>query len=149
MPRLREDWFEAEQLILAASDGDLAEVQKLHAAGFDLDLMDELSKAAVHHAAENGHYKVAHWLLQNGASVDLHDEEMIGETPLNLAARKNYPEMVELLLGHGANPDVNGWMGFTARIRAQARRDEDGLRIAALIEKYKPATVNPRRGRRR
>ena len=139
MQQIREDWFEGEQLIRAAGDGNLAEVQRLHAEGIDVNLLDELSKAALHYAAEGGHYKVAQWLLQNGAVPDLHDQEMIGETPLNLAVRKDYPEMVELLLRSGADPDIAGWMGFTARIRAQQRRDENGASIAALVEKYRPS----------
>ena len=149
MPRIRDDWFEAEQLIFAASDGNLAEVQRLQAAGFDVNLMDDLSWGALHYAAEAGHYKVAQWLLQNGADANLHDEEMIGETPLNLAVRKDYPEMVELLLRGGADPDIAGWMGFTARIRAHERRDDEGARIAELVETYKPSPLNPGSRRKR
>ena len=92
MPRIREDWFEAEQLIRAAQDGDLLAVQKLAASGFDVNLMDELSKAALHYSVEGEHYKVAQWLVENGADVNLRDDEMIGETALSLGAQGDYPE---------------------------------------------------------
>jgi hypothetical protein len=51
--------------------------------------------------------------------------------------------MVELLLRHGANPDISGWMGFTARVRAQRRTDEDGKEISAVIERLFPPKPNP------
>ena len=143
MPRIREDWFEAEQLIRAAQDGDLLSVQRLAAQGFNVNLMDELGKAALHHCVEREHYKLALWLMENGANVNLHDDEMIGETALSLAARGHYPEMVELLLKHGADPDITGWMQQTARTRARRRNDPEGKKIAALIEHYKPAKPNP------
>jgi ankyrin repeat protein len=149
MPPIREDWFEAEQLIRAASDGDFAEVQRLRSVGFDINLMDELSQAALHYSVEGGHYKVAKWLIENGADVNLRDDAQIGETALSLAVRKDYPEIVELLLQHGADPDIPGWMQLTARIRAHKRRDEAGKRIADLLEKYRPVKQDPGRGSKR
>jgi ankyrin repeat protein len=138
MPRTREDWFEAEQLIRAAQEGNLAEVQRLAKEGFDLNLMEEIERSALHYAVDGEHYKVAQWLLENGARVNLHDEEMIGETALALAVQRDYPEMVELLLSFGADPDIPGWMQQTARTRAHARKDPDGVKVRALIEQHKP-----------
>jgi ankyrin repeat protein len=149
MPRIREDWFEAEQLIRAAQDGDLLAVQKLAASGFDVNLMDELSKAALHYSVEGEHYKVAQWLVENGADVNLRDDEMIGETALSLGAQGDYPEIVELLLKHGADPDITGWMQQTARTRAHKRNDAEGKKIAGLIEQYKPIKPNPGSRQRR
>ena len=143
MPRIREEWFEAEQLIRAAEDGNLSETQRLSAAGFDVNLMDEIGKGALHYAVEGEHYKVVQWLLVNGANVNSHEPDIIGETPLSLAAQRDYPELVELLLKHGADPDITGWMQQTARTRARRRKDEDGARIAGLIEHYKPTPPNP------
>jgi ankyrin repeat protein len=143
MPRLREDWFTAEQLIRAAQAGDLLEVQRLAAAGFDINLMDELYRAALHYSVEAEHYKVAEWLIEHGANVNLREEEMIGETALCLAAQGDYPEIAELLLRHGADPDITGWMQQTARTRAHKRKDADGHKIAALIERYKSSKPNP------
>jgi hypothetical protein len=91
------------------------------------------------HHVEGEHYKAAEWLLETGAQVDAHQEELIGETALCQAARQSYPELVELLPKHGANPDIPGWMQISARIRANSRKDEEGKEIAALIEKYAPS----------
>ena len=98
----------------------------------------------LHHAAELGHCTVAQWLLENGADVNAHDERMIDETALCLAAKGNSPEVVELLLRHGADPDIPGWVGLTARMRAQRRTDDTGRTIAALIDRRQPLRPKPK-----
>ena len=140
---LREDWFESERLHRAAAEGSLEELRSLVAAGCDVNAFDDMSRTPLHYAAENEHYKAAEWLLDHGASVNAHEEEKIGETALCLAVGQDYPEMIELLLKRGADPDINGWMGLTARIRAHERKDEDGHKIAALIETFRPPKPNP------
>ena len=139
MPAEREDWFEAEKLIRAAQEGEVAEMVRLVAAGYDVDVMDVISKGALHYAIENEHDKAAKWLVEHGATVDLHHDAMAGDTPLNVAARGACPGIAELLLRQGADPDVPGWMRITARMRARERTDSAGKAIAALIELYKPA----------
>ena len=140
---IEDDWFERERLHRAAADGDMTEVAKLIAAGAAVNDFDDLCMTPLHYAVQGEHYKLAHWLLEHGASVNANDEKNIGETPLCLAAQGNYPEMVELLLVHGADPDINGWVGLTARIRAQRRTDDEGKQIAAIIERFRPSKPNP------
>ena len=149
MPAIREDWYEAEQLIFAAQDGDIARMNDLLASGYDLNLMDVISKGALHYAVEREHYNAAEWLIAQGATVDLRDGNMAGDTPTKLAAEGNYPEIAELLLRNGADPDVWGWMGVTARMRADQRTDSEGKAIARLFAQYKPLqTAGPKVRRR-
>jgi ankyrin repeat protein len=144
----RDDWFEAERLHRAAAEGDLPEIQRLVAAGYDVNGFDaDLSRTPLHYSVEGEQYKAAQWLIEAGANVNAHEEEKIGETPLSLAAQGNYPEIVELLLRNGADPDISGWMGLTARIRAQRRTDEEGKKISLLLEQFKPARQNPGKAR--
>jgi ankyrin repeat protein len=138
-PNQTDDWFEQERLHRAAEDGDISEVQRLLASGFSLDSYDDISFTPLHYAARAEHYKVAVALLEAGANVNAHDQDRAGETAVGVAALGNYPEMVELLLQRGANPDIPGWMGLTARLRATRRTDEDGRKILALIECYRPS----------
>ncbi|MES2698692.1 MAG: ankyrin repeat domain-containing protein [Pseudomonadota bacterium] len=134
-----DDWFERERLHRAAADGDQEELRRLVAAdGYALDAFDDLGRTPLHYALEGEHYRAAEWLIQQRANVNAHDEATIGETPLALAVQRDYPEMVELLLAHGADPDITGWMGNTARMRAQRRKDDDGKAIAALVQRYQP-----------
>ncbi|MDB5848421.1 MAG: hypothetical protein JWP29_2173 [Rhodoferax sp.] len=134
-----ENWFENERLHRAAAEGNLEEMGKLLMAGYGIDIFDELGLAPLHYAVQNGCYGAAQWLIAQGANVNGNDEESIGETPLALAVGRDNPEMVELLLKHGADPDITGWMANTARDRAVRRQDEDGRKIAALIQQNRPA----------
>ena len=61
-----------------------------------------------------------------------------GDRLVSLAVQRDYPEMVELLLVHGADPDSTGALGNTARLRAQRRKDDNGKAIAALVQRYHP-----------
>lgn len=132
-----DDWFEAERLHRAAAEGDIDEMERLVEAGYQIGMFDDLSFTPLHCAVEKEQYKAAVWLLKHGAEVNANDFDRIGETPLCIGVRGNYPEIVELLLQHGANPDINGWMGLTATIRAHDRKDEDGKNICELIELYR------------
>lgn len=132
-----DDWFEAERLHRAAAEGDIAEMERLVAVGYDVNVFDDLSFTPLHYAVDAEKYKAAAWLLKCGAKVNAHEEDRIGETALCIGVRGNYPEIVELLLQHGADPDINGWMGLTATIRAHDRKDEEGTKICELIERYR------------
>ena len=138
----REDWYDAEQLHRAAQDGNLDEVARLVREGFEVNQFDDLSSTPLHYAVEGGHYLVAKWLLENGADVNAYEQDKIGETALSLAAQGSYPGIAELLLTHGANPDIPGWMSITARHRAQKRNDPDGSQIKALLNRYRPLGVS-------
>lgn len=135
---LDDDWYEQERLHRAAADGDIAEMKRLVAGGCDLHKFDDLQYTPLHHAVLEDRYKAAEWLIDAGTAIDVHNPELIGETPLGLAVQRDYPEMVELLLRRGADPDIRGWMANTARSRAERRKDEDGQQMAALIRQHRP-----------
>lgn len=144
-----EDFFEVERLHRAAEDGDIEEMQRLISCGHSLELFDYLGRAPLHCAVEGHHHKAVEWLIAAGANINSNDEQHIGETPLCYAAKTDHPELVELLLRKGADPDIPGWMGNTARTRASKRKDDTGKKISELIERYKPAKPNPeRKGKR-
>jgi ankyrin repeat protein len=134
-----EDFFEVERLHRAAFDGDIPEMARLVAAGYSLELFDDLEKAPLHYAVENDQLEAVKWLLDHGANINSNNEPKIGETALCIAAQGLSLQVVEFLLKRGADPDINGWMGLTARIRAHRRKDAVGQNIATLIEKYRPA----------
>lgn|SRR2546428_1627065 len=49
-------------------------------------------------------------LLEAGAPVDARDENTAGNTALAQAVRQGNAEIVEMLLSHGADPGLEGWM---------------------------------------
>jgi ankyrin repeat protein len=54
---------EHERLHFAAQDGDLAQVERLIRAGFDINAFDSLGKTPLHWAAEGEHFEIAAFLI--------------------------------------------------------------------------------------
>jgi ankyrin repeat protein len=132
-----EPWkvtFEREQLHFAAQDGNVAEVKRLLAAGYQPNVFDELGKTPLHYAAARGHLDVMRVLLTSGADVNANDETVIGNTPLREVAGSCSFEVAKILIDAGADPTIPGWMQITALHEAQARTRAEGLRIRELLE---------------
>ena len=85
-----------DALVWAAEHGHLGIVESLLHAG--ADSVD----AALVFACENGHTKIADLLLRRGACLEYeHGDHRL--TPLAAAAYKGYGQLVEFLLGQGAD----------------------------------------------
>jgi ankyrin repeat protein len=128
------DWYQKEQLHIAADDGDLNRVKVLVESGYDVNAFDEdLSLTPLHYAVKNGHIEVVKYLLSVGANVNAHQEEKIGDTPLGEVAANCSYEMAEILVKAGANPTIPGWMQLTALDIARDRKKEEGRRVYKLL----------------
>ncbi|OGG51596.1 MAG: hypothetical protein A3F84_17740 [Candidatus Handelsmanbacteria bacterium RIFCSPLOWO2_12_FULL_64_10] len=77
---------------------------------------------ALHWAAGDGHADVVKLLLERGADVHGKNRYL---TPLQYAARRRRPEMVKLLLGHGARMDVLVAAALGLKDRVAASLDVD------------------------
>lgn len=108
------------RLVLAAEQGDLAQLEQLLGAAPSVDVRDSCAWTPLMKAALNGHLTAAERLLLAGADTGLGDKG--GYTPLMLAASNNHVAVVELLLEYGADPNrrehTRGW---TALIWAAKR----------------------------
>jgi hypothetical protein len=83
--------------------------------------------SALYSAAENGDIEKVRSLLKSGANVN--DDNVIGETSLNVAVEKGSIEIVELLLDKGVNVNRRGFFEYTALHRAAQNRRSDIVRI--------------------
>lgn len=90
-----------------------------------LDAFDpDLSWTALAYAARNGDVDMVRYLIERGANVDAHDAARAGETALYEAVSCGHFEVARLLVEHGADPNIPGFMQHTAlgvarrRIRA-------------------------------
>jgi ankyrin len=114
----------------ASRMGDLAVVSSLLDKYPQLiHLRDKEGKTPLHHAVENNHVKIAALLITRGANINIKSKfrriellhgvvakllvprvgrvKMVTDrnTPLTIAVKKGYKEMVQLLEEHGALPD--------------------------------------------
>jgi ankyrin repeat protein len=129
-----DDWFEREQLHIAAQDGDVAEVVRLLKAGYQPNVFDDISRTPLHYAAEHGHLQVMEVLIASGADVNAHDEDAIGNTPLREVADNCSYEVAKILKDAGADPTLPGWMQITALYKARERTEPEGIRVRQLLE---------------
>lgn len=98
--QLLEEIADAPPLHQAASRGDAAEIDRLVAAGADVDARDRWGNTPLHRAAAGGRLLAARRLLDAGADLDSRNDD--GETPLHEAHFRNQVEVVELLIRAGA-----------------------------------------------
>jgi ankyrin repeat protein len=130
-----DEWFERERLHRAAADGDLAEVQRLVALGYDVNAFDDgTDMTPLHYAAEHEHYQVMRYLLSAGANINARREDRAGNTPLRHVAKTCAPEMAQFLVDHGADPSIPGWMQITPLYLASKRKDADGLAVYEVLK---------------
>lgn len=76
--------------------------------GVEMDPRDPLGRTPLHWTAKNNHLGLARALL-SGEFLRLADVDAAqnrGKTALHLAAENNQVDFVDLLLGHGANPEA-------------------------------------------
>ena len=103
----------------AANDGDLAEVQRLLAAGFPVNGADAFGHTALHEAAMWGHDAILTRLLRAGA--DVHVQDASGLTALDVAIRTGNVSSLLMLHEAGANLDLSGPASLPLMIDAAAQ----------------------------
>ncbi|HEX4953346.1 MAG TPA: ankyrin repeat domain-containing protein [Thermoanaerobaculia bacterium] len=89
-----------EQLLKAASEGDLSGVEQALRSGADVDAKGTFNDTALNGACTWGHTEVVKLLLEAGADVE--NKGGADMTPLMNAASRGHFEVVQLLLQKGA-----------------------------------------------
>ncbi|KAM3607069.1 uncharacterized protein V6R79_001470 [Siganus canaliculatus] len=92
----------------AATKGHLECIEPLVQHGADVDQYIDPSGFPLHAACSNQHLGAVRKLLQLGASVN---SSVSGDSPLHIAARLSSPELVSLLLDHGARGSLRNSEG--------------------------------------
>lgn len=70
--------------------------------------------SAVHHACLNGFHQALEMLLRNGANPNIKCDSTNGETPLQICCKKNNLRDAQLLMKHGAQPELKDNFGNNA-----------------------------------
>ena len=121
-----------DRMILAACDGDDAEVRASLEAGAAHDGKDTSNRGstALQWAAREGNDVVAHTLLEAGAAVNKADR--LGCTALQWAAQNGHDQVVRFLLERGAAVNQADRLGWTA-LQWAARKGHDAA-VRTLLE---------------
>ncbi len=96
---------QSEALRLAAHSGNLSDVERLIAAGADVNARDVLGTTALHDAAWSGHLDVAAFLIAHGADINAQTGQRAA-TPLEFAVLQDHASLVKLLAASGARLDT-------------------------------------------
>ncbi|MBK8260725.1 MAG: glutaminase A [Nannocystis sp.] len=102
-PRISRVQAKAEsvnELIWAASKGDVGAIQRMDVRGIPLDGADYDGRTALHLAAAEGRHRLVAWLLEHGVSASPRDRW--GNTPLDDAHQQRHPAVIAALERVGA-----------------------------------------------
>jgi ankyrin repeat protein len=105
----------AQDIFQSARANDVATIEKVVAAGVDVNQANDRGFTPLILAVYNESYDAAQWLINNGANVNAQDKS--GNTALMGAIFKGYPKMASLLI---PKADINqqNFSGATALIFA-------------------------------
>ena len=126
-----------ERLHRAVSAGDLQGLEGLLASGAPVNVVDHVGRTPLHIAAAKNRMDLIKRLIVAGADVDAQasGEGWQDDTPLGQVVGNCTFEVAELLVGLGADPRAQGWMGNTPFDRVRERGGPDGKRIETLFLK--------------
>ncbi|MGB5830760.1 MAG: glutaminase A [Thiohalocapsa sp.] len=88
-----------DELIWAASLGNIVAVRRLAAQGIPLETADYDYRTALHLAAAEGHLEVVSYIIAHG--VPINPTDRWGNTPLSDALRHDCDEVADVLRAHG------------------------------------------------
>lgn len=112
--------YDELRLSIACEEGDLEKVKSLIGKGLDIDLeykfWTPLTKAS-----EKGHSDIVEYLVENGAGVNIKNED--GHTALILVSNedKEHLNIIQYLVDNGADINIKNNDGDTALIIASKK----------------------------
>ncbi|BBM81852.1 glutaminase A [Candidatus Uabimicrobium amorphum] len=95
LDRIQTKSQKIDELIWAASKGDLGAIQRLEVRGIDLNGMDYDKRTPLHLAAAEGRKNIVEYLIKREVNINVQDRW--GGTPLDDAIHHNHEEIVALL----------------------------------------------------
>src|SRR5436190_6838814 len=123
------------ELIAAASDGDVTAVRRLLDEGAEVEAGDNAGWTSIIQAARSGHNEVVRLLLEHGANPNVVEHGNQDMTPLHWAATSNNIDCVKTLLEHGADLNATTTSGYTPLMLAA---DTGTSQLTQLLLDHRP-----------
>ena len=116
---------------MAATRCDLPAIRKMVVLGLDINFIQgERDETPLHMAVRNQHLQAAQELLGGfGGIINVDAQNSEGDTPVHIASRKGFKELVETLCDAGANPYLKNSSGFTPLMQASTFTIQQLLRL--------------------
>jgi ankyrin repeat protein len=123
-------------LVALEGDCDLMALLLHEEANKDLiNQFDDLSNTPLMEAVAHGQYLLAKFLLDQGADVNACEQERAGNNAIKIAVETGNLEMTNLLMDHGADPRVPGWMNVCAVDRAERNVKAHRTNAEAILKR--------------
>jgi len=119
-----------DALAQCVAEDKAEEVSLFFAAGFSPDTKDKKGVPLISIAARNGHLNTLELLLSSGAQVNLIAEDR-GSTALFDSALEKNKDMIKILIGAGADVNIQSKDGQTALVVVVGAGDEEIVEILA------------------
>jgi ankyrin repeat protein len=123
-----------QNLMRAASDGDLIEVTTLVEKGADINFVDEYGWTPLIQASMMNQLDIVKYLVVKGANINAVAED--GTNPLQNAIIFDHVAMVKFLLARGASLDAKGkygWDGIQTAHQRDRRKVLNYLKHAGIL----------------
>lgn len=114
------------ELLRFIEENDL-EGFKQHLDMDSVEEVDEQKNTILHHCVEMDKYDYVDALLYNGADPNARNKE--GDTPLHIAAKKNYGKIMDILLSFGGDLEIKNNHQRTAINLAIASKANSVLKV--------------------
>ena len=118
-------------LMIAVLNKQRESVRTLIKRDANVNLRNQDGKSALWYAVDSGDLPITKLLLDAGAEVNVQDNEF-GQTPIFIAAQKNYTDLVSLLVAHRADANIKDIHGETAIPKDATTHNEAQKLLVAL-----------------
>lgn len=125
-----------DQLLKAASAGDLAVVSEALGRGANVNAKDEYDNTSLNWAALWGYREVVERLLEAGADIE-NKGSGGGMTPLANAASRGHFNVAQILLDHGARVTDEVLSILQTKVNILEENREAGMVTAQAVEIWK------------
>lgn len=113
----------SDELIQAATEGDLSRCRRLVRSGARIEASDALGATGLHWTSQYGHVDVVRFLLASGANVNSRTAH--GNTPSHLACMNGHLAVVQRLYDYGADFQIENNRGQSALDVAESMKRAD------------------------